>query len=230
MTPKRHSLFFKSVQISWKHCFKPWENSPDCWDHSSKMEACSKPWKLTSLKRWEHTSKPWEYSSNAGSIPPNPGSIAQTLGAYLQTLGVQLLTLGAQLQILVLLLLGGFTRKTHSLCHRKGTFGVTIVSTFSVHYQSTTKYRFGRLATDWNLLYETCVIIECTLVCHFQLGNVSVLFPRLYCNHKLYCTHGLGKPLITWGKVSGDFSRNKIQYNKKMFGLQINKTTPSIQN
>ena len=29
---------------------------------------------------------------------------------------------------------------------------------FSVHYQSITKYRFGRPAADGNLLYETCVI------------------------------------------------------------------------
>ena len=30
-------------------------------------------------------------------------------------------------------------------------------STYSVHYQPITKYRFGRPATDGNLLYETCV-------------------------------------------------------------------------
>ena len=28
---------------------------------------------------------------------------------------------------------------------------------FSVHYQSITKYRFGRPATNGNLLYESCV-------------------------------------------------------------------------
>ena len=48
----------------------------------------------------------------------------------------------------------------YSLFHIKGTFGVTIVFYFSVHYQSITKYNFGRPATDGNLLYETYVIFN----------------------------------------------------------------------
>ena len=46
-----------------------------------------------------------------------------------------------------------FLYAKYSLFHIKGIFGVTIV----FYYQSITKYRFGRPATDGNLLYEICV-------------------------------------------------------------------------
>ena len=54
----------------------------------------------------------------------------------------------------------GFTTARYSLCHTKGTFSVTIVFYFSVHYQSITEYRYGRPTTDGNLLYETCVTMQ----------------------------------------------------------------------
>ena len=50
-------------------------------------------------------------------------------------------------------------------------------STFSVHYQSITQYRFGRPATDGKLLYETCDISTVSIL---PKSSVSVIFNKNY--------------------------------------------------
>ena len=53
----------------------------------------------------------------------------------------------------------------YSMCHMKGSFGVTIV----------TEHRFGSPATDGSHLYETRVIIYLTLILAINCTSMNIV-------------------------------------------------------
>ena len=70
-------------------------------------------------------------------------------------------------------------------------------STFSVHYLSITKDRFGRPATVGNLLYETCGIL---------MYKITVAWPNLWSNFihhwSILSASKLIMSVFIWGSVS----------------------------